>query len=405
MKTILVFAYYSFKDPVFQSAVLPYLNPPASKSPTFRFILLTWEQQSYSLNDDEIVSIDSDLKKNNILWYRLKWHSGRFKMIKKIYDFFLAMTFGVYLILKHKASAIYSEGFPGAILGDFLSRLTKRPHIVHTFEPHAAYMLETGVWANQSWEYRVLSFLEISIGKRAYAIITATEQYKIILQQRGVRSTIFALGSCIDLNHFKFDKNERLRIRSEQGITDKHIVITYLGKIGGMYMSDELFEFFSSCQNLDPDRFVFFVLTGSELKSFEHLIVSNHLNKDRMLIKTLQTHEVPAYLSASDVGFIAITPVPSKRFCSPIKTGELLACGLPVVIPEGISDDYLGVKENDIGVVYSREEGVKVAAKKMMEYIESHDVDTVQVAARQFAVLNRNVEMGRELLWDIFERV
>ena len=91
MKSILIFAYYGFKDPVFQSAVLPYfLNFPGKER--YRFILLTFEHEKFALTPSEKEQITKELASNNIEWVQNKWRSGRFKPFKKLYD----LTTGVF---------------------------------------------------------------------------------------------------------------------------------------------------------------------------------------------------------------------------------------------------------------------------------------------------------------------
>jgi glycosyltransferase involved in cell wall biosynthesis len=50
-------------------------------------------------------------------------------------------------------------------------------------------------------------------------------------------------------------------------------------------------------------------------------------------------HEVPGYLSAADFAFAPIKPAPCRLYCSPVKVGEYWACGLPVLLTEGVGDD------------------------------------------------------------------
>jgi hypothetical protein len=60
---------------------------------------------------------------------------------------------------------------------------------------------------------------------------------------------------------------------------------------------------------------------------------------------------MPGHLSAADVGLSFILPAPSKRACSPVKNGEYLACGLPVVTTAGIGDYSELVSGQRVGVV------------------------------------------------------
>ena len=56
----------------------------------------------------------------------------------------------------------------------------------------------------------------------------------------------------------------------------------------------------------------------------------------------------------ADFAICAVKPIPTKQYCSPIKTGEYWAMGLPIVIPSNIGEDSEIIKKENIGFVLSR---------------------------------------------------
>src|SRR6185295_4367020 len=60
---------------------------------------------------------------------------------------------------------------------------------------------------------------------------------------------------------------------------------------------------------------------------------------------------IPEYIGLADFALTPVKPVPTKRFCTPIKDGEYWAAGLPVVITKNISDDSEIIEKNNIGAV------------------------------------------------------
>lgn len=391
MRTIFVFAYYSIKDPIFQSAVLPYLKLMRGE---MQFVLLTWEQEQFNLEEDELNEVKSDLAAYGIIWRSTKWHSGIFKMPKKIYDFAKGLLISWRLIVKYRADKIYSEGFPGAIIGHFLSKATGIKHVIHTFEPHADYMVEAGVWTRRSWEYRFLKKMEIPVALHADCIITATEGYKNVLLSDGVKN-IQVIPSCIDPNLFHFMPNERYRIRKSLKIEEGQIAIVYLGKIGGMYMDDEIFAFFKNCLDINFDKFTFLLLTNEPLEAIDKYLAKYNIPKEKILIKWLPGKEVPAYLSAADVGFCGIKPIPSRRFSSPIKNGEYWACGLPILIPKGISDDYIISQEEKIGFVFEELEQIDF---HVLESLKALDRSIIEERGHFFRSLERYKSQFQRIL-------
>jgi glycosyltransferase involved in cell wall biosynthesis len=400
-KTILVLAYYSFRDPVFQSAVLPYfVNFPVSNK--FRFVLLTYEHSQYAMTAAEVKKTELYLQSQNIVWYRSQWRSGTWKPIKKVIDFLSTIYKASRLIRKYKVCAIYSEGFPGAILGYYTARLNSVKHLVHTFEPHTDYMVEAGVWKDTSWETTVMRWHEKRVALHCSYIFTATNSMINQLTSQGVsKSVLHRVPSCVDLDHFKFDDEARQQIRTQFGITEDQPVLVYLGKFGGMYMENEAFEFFKMCQQ-ELNAYIF-VLSTDEPTKLHHLAKKYSLAESSLLMKSLTRKEVPSYLSAGDMGFVAVRQWPSKKYCSPIKTGEYLACGLPVIVPQGVSDDYVDMQEAGIGIVmpsFKNKSFHLVINEWKMRFIQNNQ--TLRQQARSYAAQHRAINVYKSLYAQLF---
>jgi glycosyltransferase involved in cell wall biosynthesis len=60
---------------------------------------------------------------------------------------------------------------------------------------------------------------------------------------------------------------------------------------------------------------------------------------------------MPGLLSAGDAGLSLVLSAPSKTAASPVKNGEYLACGLPVVTTPGIGDYSDLVERRAVGIV------------------------------------------------------
>lgn len=369
-KTVFIFAYYSMKDPVFQSAVLPYFrNFP--NSDLFRFVLLTFEQKIYDCSAEEKKSIKQELLNENIIWFNTRWHSGRFKIVKKAFDFLWGIIYSCFLIFRYRAKAVYSEGFPGAVIGHYISKLTFSKHMVHTFEPHADYYIENGSWKENSWEARLLKYFEKKIAARCTYIFTATQGMIERIKAWGVNTACYRVPSCVDLNLFKFDEIRRNEIRSEINIAEDEIVLTYLGKFGGYYWDEELFRFFAAFENLANGKFRYCIFTTEDQEKLKLEFEKVNISPQKYIIKKLSRAEVSDYLSASDYGISAVRAFPSKRFCSPIKNGEYWACGLPVIAPANVSDDFLFIEQYNLGEVLN--DTSDESFKKVAESIANND--------------------------------
>ncbi|MEP4669796.1 MAG: hypothetical protein ABJZ91_13300, partial [Cyclobacteriaceae bacterium] len=61
--------------------------------------------------------------------------------------------------------------------------------------------------------------------------------------------------------------------------------------------------------------------------------------------------EISGFISAADIGVLAVPPLPSQVYRTPIKTANYLLCGLPYVTNRGVADDDIVAEQYKIGVV------------------------------------------------------
>lgn len=400
---IFIFAYYSYKDPVFQSAVLPYFTDFPSER--FNFTVLTWEQKRFRLTARELMETQQLLQEKKIKWYRSYWHSGRFKFIKKLFDTIWGILFSIWIVKQEKIDIVYSEGFPGAIIGHLIALLTGKKHIVHTFEPHADAMIEAEVWSKTSWEAQTLKYFERKIAKRASGIITATNGMIDNIKSWKTNAFFLRAPSCVDTSKFYFNEDDRRKLRQLYNVKNDDFVITYLGKFGGMYMEEEIFDFFSYCEKNSSINMHYWLFTIDPIEKVLKLADKYQLPKEKILIKSITRDEVPKYLSASDIGFVGVRQKPSRRYCSPIKDGEYWSCGLPLLIPKGISDDYLIAEKNNIGVVLEDHtfESYDIVLKWI---VKNHsNFNNIRKASRAFAIQDRSLKTYQKKFKELFERV
>lgn len=213
------------------------------------------------------------------------------------------------------------------------------------------------------------------------------------------------MPSCIDTNVFQFNVKNRREIREKLSISKEQKLICYLGKFGGMYFKEETFELFSTFANSLNYEFRFLIITPLITEEIESLICNYGLSEITTCRSLSEPKEVSAYLSASDVGLVAVRQKPSKRYCSPIKTGEYLACGLPVLVPKGISDDDVLLTENKIGVLINDTSriGYRDALEDTIHLFETSTDQEVRSRARNYCLKDRSIYQYKLLYEQLFQ--
>lgn len=133
---------------------------------------------------------------------------------------------------------------------------------------------------------------------------------------------------------FCYSQEHRNRIREELGLGNADKLWVYTGSLGPQYVVKEMLEIFGRYQEQFPGS-RFLVLSGNTDYLLEHLPVQL---KDKVIPKAVPFETIPHYLSAADLAFALRQPTWSMRGVAPIKLGEYLLMGLPVIASKGIGD-------------------------------------------------------------------
>jgi glycosyltransferase involved in cell wall biosynthesis len=164
-----------------------------------------------------------------------------------------------------------------------------------------------------------------------------------------MKAPVTVIPCCVDMKRFAFDASMRAARRQELGLHEERLFI-YVGKIGSWYLVEETFEFFRVArERVGPAHLV--ILTPDDFELFHALAEKHNIPREAYSLKRATHAEVVGWLSAADVGLALITRLPSKRASSPVKVGEYLAVGLPVVITNDIGDYSDLIRRERVGVV------------------------------------------------------
>lgn len=189
--------------------------------------------------------------------------------------------------------------------------------------------------------HRFLRDVESQAVLRASAVLTRTERAKEILLSRGGAGVhpkkffVVTNGRHIDTFHCGTE-SERLVVREQLGLTRATPLIVYAGSIGAQYCIGEMLELFREILRLRSDAHAL-LLTRSVDEANKILAPHSDILK-RVIVRSASADEVPRYLAAADLGIALRRQSFSMQGVAPIKIGEYLLCGLPVVATRGIGN-------------------------------------------------------------------
>ncbi|MFA0087032.1 glycosyltransferase [Vibrio sp. 10N.261.51.F12] len=185
--------------------------------------------------------------------------------------------------------------------------------------------------------HRVMRDIEQQAIVRADAVITRSSVASNILRHRagaGVSvDKYFEVSNGRSKEVFKpLGHDNRNAIRKALNISDSAPIIVYAGSLGPQYCMQQMFSFYNKIKIMLPDTKL--LILSSEFSAFKDIAKSDK----SVIYKALNPSEIPKYLSASDIGLAIREPRFSMQGVAPIKLGEYLMCGLPVIATEGVGD-------------------------------------------------------------------
>ncbi len=392
---LLYIGYWGLNDSLTESTILPHLQIlagiPQIQSITFCTIERGNETRSSTLPE-------------KVRHLPLRSRNYRVNLVNKISDFLLFRRKLRSICVQAQINCILCRSSMAGALGYRLSADTAIPFLVESFEPHANYMLDSGVWSRWDPRYIFQKRWERKQKVHAKYLMPVSINYSKELVKEGLtEEKLFVMPCCVDLDKFGFDENDRKSIRDSLDISVEAVVGIYVGKFGDIYLKEEAFQLFSKAFDAFGSDFRLIILSPQEEAFITKMLNERGIDLEACVVKRVRHDEVPAYLSAADFAFSTIRPSPSRKFCSPIKNGEYWANGLPIIIPPGIGDDSSIVKDAQIGIVLAEdlanaEEGLKM----LRDLLEQEDPKMLRKKIGQTARNHRSYNIIDKVYKTIF---
>lgn len=394
---VLIITYWSFKEPLIQAATLPYLEQMREAiGPDAKLHLLTLEKDRFKATSEEEKAIHDKLKNQGVTWLHKRYYKFG---LRAIFAWFSNLISLRSYCRRNKIDAIHAFGSPAATSAHIIHSLTGIPYVIDSYEPHAESMVENGSWKKGSLAHRVLRWFEYRQTRKAAAVLATTEgmrEYAAKTYQH-IPGVFITKPASVDLDVFSRNRGTNLS-RAELGIPEHDVVAVYAGKVGGIYLKEETFDFFATCAKYWEGRFSILLLSDISEEELRGQLQRSGLDPQKVTLRFAPHAEVPDYLALADFAINPVKPVPSKRYCTSIKDGEYWAMGLPVAIPPNISDDSDLIEREGIGAVIKSfdETGYTHAVTRIDGLLKSRDVSELSERIRSIAIKHRSIENARE---------
>ena len=241
-----------------------------------------------------------------------------------------------------------------------------------------------------SYLYRFLKAAETKMLQRADAVITRSQKaidihVAALGEEHRKKFSVVFNGRNPDT--FKIDVAARSEARDSLGI-ESEFVFVYAGSLGPQYCLPEMLEIFKN--HLKKYSAKFLILTGNTAFAEEH--IPEDLRSD-IIIRSVSAEEVAFYLNAGDCAFALRQPSFSMHGVAPIKLGEYLLCGLPVIASKGIGDTEEILQKIPNCYLFDHENKNAVSeATDFVETLKEIDHEAIRKSGLQYFSLSNSAD-------------
>ena len=340
---VLFIGYWSVNDPLTTSTIIPHLKILEEMDEVKKVMFVTPESPANKI----IFEHAFQKVEHHILPMKNNFPA----LIARLLDFLLFPKIITKLCRKNKVDKIIARSSLAGAMAWMVHQKLKIPFAVESFEPHAEYMLESGVWTSYDPRYIFQKYWERKQQQHAQLLMPVASGYKNFLIENGINpERIITVPCSVDAKRFQFNKENKMKFREELKLPAKCIAGIYVGKFGGLYYREEAIRLFKAAFDYLED-FRLIILTA-QVEEATFLCQKYGLPSAAITINKAKYEAIPHYLAAADFAYATYQYSPSKKYLNPVKVGEYWAAGLPIIITKGTGDDASIIEEKRAGAIY-----------------------------------------------------
>jgi glycosyltransferase involved in cell wall biosynthesis len=382
MKNVLYLSYTGMTEPLGQSQVLTYLIG-LSKTNQYRFVIISFEKaNTFKELGNEVKSL---CNKAEIKWYPLPYKQKP-AVLRPYLNVRKMQKFAQVLHKKYHFSFVHCRSYLPSLVGLRLKKENGLPFIFDMRGFWADERVDGGIWSLSKMIYRITyhyfkrkekEFL--TAAAHTISLTNVAKNEILSWPNSSSFSAITVIPCCVDLSIFNeniIKDGNRINISTSLAIAQNSFIICYAGSLGTWYMLDEMLNFFKQLSAKIPHA-IFLVLTGEPEEMIFSAATSTGLAHDFLRVLKVSRYKIPEYLAACNMGLFFCKPVYSKIASSPVKQGEFMAMGIPVVSNSHIGDTAEILNTYNAGIVI--DEFTTAAYLKAIDSVNDRSFDSNEI--------------------------
>lgn len=310
--------------------MLPYVRGLAERG--YRMRLVSFEKVANLNKSARVRALAGELEEQGIEWVPLRYHR-RFPVAATGYDILQGGRTGRRMHRDRPIRLIHARSYPAGMMANHVAKRIGAPWIFDMRGFWVDERIEAGIWKARGPVTRAARRAERRLLADSDAVVQLTHHGAALvgaLASEGAQPNTTVVPTCVDMDRFR-PSDDPERVRNELGIPGGPVMV-YVGSLSTWYLPDLTLRVGDEFARRTGGSFV--VLT----REVEFVRARMEALGVKAIVRAVEHHQVPVWLSAAEVGLAFVRPDPAKRASAPTKVGEYLACGLAVLAISGVGD-------------------------------------------------------------------
>ncbi len=345
---VLYMTYDGLLEPLGESQVVAYVRRLARRQ---SMTVLSFEKPEDLRDRPRVARTRRRLIADGVNWIPLRYHK-RPTLPATAWDIARGVQVAHALHARRPIAIAHARGYVASMIALGLAR---RRTIRFLFDMRGFWpeeKVEAGHWTRTSLAYRLAKRAEQRFFRRADAIVSLThagaQRIREMTEHGGLERPIAVIPTCADLERFSPrapDPSLVAELRLEG-----RLIIGCVGTLSNWYLRTETLRYLALITKRHVNSAVLFI-TREDHDALRRDAIAAGITRERVRIVRADFTDMPNYLRLLRAGVFFIAPSPAKLGSAATKLGELLGCGVPVVINDGVGDSGSQVRRWDAGVV------------------------------------------------------
>jgi glycosyltransferase involved in cell wall biosynthesis len=339
---VLFLSYDGMTDPLGQSQVIPYLTGLTKFGYTFTLVSFD-KPDKYARYKEQVEKLVSGYP---IHWISMPYHKKP-PVLSSVYDYWQLKRCIRKIHRERKVDIVHTRPGLPALAGLWMKKKLGVRFLNDIRGFWADERVDGGMWSTgfflYRWIYRFFKKQELDAVRLADYNTCLTHQAKEEIRSwtQVPQPVKLAVIPCsVDMSLFdpgRISEAQTQALKKELGIAPDERVISYLGSIGGWYLTGEMMRFNQLFLQEQPRTKLLFI-SNNRHETIAAAAQRQGIPADRLLVRFAQHTEIPALLKLSDYAIFFIKPCYSKLSSSPTKQAEIMAMGIPIISNSGVGD-------------------------------------------------------------------